>query len=204
MPEDAQQLLQPPLQRTDMIARVEFLDMVRGISDDRTGRIAECQHSRERTFQEFMAARAPSQLVPPTTKIKDVPLMTNPEEYFRLLFTPEVHESADAFSGRLQARAQKAPVQACSFDDETSQLIRESYPQFQIAVIGKEGAGKSTTARWLAHHLWVPAPFALVWLSFATSPHIILLALCVLKTRVRVLQEFTRRDHQFLQQRQRR
>ena len=155
-----------------MLARVELLDMVRGISDDRSGRIAECKHSRESTFQEFMATRVPSQLVPTTTKVKDVPLMTNPEEYFRLLFTREVYESADESTGRLQARARMAPVQACSFDNETNLLIRKSYPQFQIAVVGKEGAGKSTTARWLAHHLWVPAPLALVWLLFATSPHV--------------------------------
>jgi len=74
--------------------------MVRGISDERTGRIAECKHSRERTFKDFRAARAPPQLVPATTKVKDVPLMASDDEYFRLLYTREVFESADTHSGR--------------------------------------------------------------------------------------------------------
>ena len=42
----------------------------------------------------------PPQLIPATTKVKDVPLMASDDEYFRLLYTREVFESAEAYSGR--------------------------------------------------------------------------------------------------------
>jgi len=128
-------------------------NMVRGIADHKTGRVEECKHSRGGTFLEFQHSKVSSNLVPSTTHIKDVPPMTSAEQYFNLLFTNELYQDPnDAHSGRfkLQSIASQSPYQFCQFGHK---IIKDSFSGFQISLIGKEGAGKSTTARWLAHHL---------------------------------------------------
>jgi hypothetical protein len=131
--------------------------MLQDISDDRIGRMEECQHSRTATFKEFL--KGLSHLIPKTTPVKDIPPaaeLSSGQNHFELLFTNVEYDSPndhDNYSPKLQTRGNQATDKVCQFGHKESQMIRGNFPKFQIVLVGKEGAGKSTTATWLAHHL---------------------------------------------------
>jgi hypothetical protein len=120
--------------------------------------VDECKHSRKETFLKFINSKTNSYLVPTTTKIKDVPKMDSAHEYFDLLFNEESDEPqqvrlAMIHKDNLKNKGSESPHQVCRMGDKFNSRIEKSFPRFQIALIGKEGVGKSTAARWLAHHL---------------------------------------------------
>ena len=125
--------------------------------------VDECKLSRSKTFLKFVKSNTNSYTVPTTTRIKDVPKVTSAHEYFDLLFTNMAFEelqqvrNAKTHKDNLKDKGNESPHEACNMnynmEDEIYTRIEKTFPRFQIALIGKEGVGKSTTARWLAHHL---------------------------------------------------
>jgi hypothetical protein len=129
--------------------------MIEGIDDARTGRLEECQHSRNATFEEFR--KIISYSIPKTTPVKDIPPaaeLTSGQNHFEMLFTNVEYDSPnDDYSTKLQTRGNQEIDKVCQFGGKEAQTIRDNFPKIQIVLVGKEGAGKSTTAYWLAHHL---------------------------------------------------
>ena len=75
------------------------------------------------------------------------------KDYFNVLFNNDDDEDPYDSSGILQTMAGQRPQEKCQFGDDIDETIGQSFPRFQIVLIGKEGVGKSTTAFWLAYHL---------------------------------------------------
>jgi hypothetical protein len=130
--------------------------MIEGIDDARTGRMEECQHSRTATFEAFLKTFSHS--IPKTTPVKDIPPaaeLTSGQNHFELVFTNVEYDSPnDDHSIQLETRGNQATDKVCQgFGDKESQMIRGNFSKFQIVLVGREAAGKSTTATWLAHHL---------------------------------------------------
>jgi hypothetical protein len=65
--------------------------------------------------------------------------------------------NAKTHKDNLKDKGNESPHEACNMnynmEDEIYTRIEKTFPRFQIALIGKEGVGTSTTARWIAHHL---------------------------------------------------
>ena len=132
--------------------------MIKGIDDGRTGRMEECSYSRRKTFEEFCREHSDADLLP--KKVKDVPSATDlisNQNQFKLLFTDEQYESPnDDHSSKLLQTCNRPTHTACGSAAKDARIIPNAFPKFQFVLVGKEGAGKSTTAYWLAYHLKTP------------------------------------------------
>jgi len=99
-----------------------------------------------------------STIAPKTTPVKDIPPaaeLTSGQNHFELVFTNVEYDSPnDDHNIQLETRGNQATDKVCQgFGDKESQMIRGNFPKFQIVLVGREAACKSTTATWLAHHL---------------------------------------------------
>ena len=141
--------------------------MVQGITDHKPGRLEDCKYgSRNTTFVDFMDANWVSTLPKRSfdhsqkaggIQVRDVPHACSQQQYFDYLFKEEINVSkVDQDKGKLLQYGRQTPREKCEFEAHFDDRIRQHFQRFHFVLLGKEGAGKSHTARWLAFHLNAP------------------------------------------------
>ena len=147
---------------------------IRLINDGRTGRDAECRFDRQKTFRDFRARHVNH--LTGSASVYDVPADRSTAAYFLKMFTQgpsggaaAPHEPKDTLPSDPQsatphglnaaqhaAELAKLLATAPSSYCPSGRRLHSTFPRFQFALVGHEGAGKSTTLYWLASHLGLP------------------------------------------------
>jgi len=166
---------------TLLLVNASCEDLIEIIGDMKTGSQAECLHQRQKLFNLFLRKHV-NHLVG-KSRVIDIPAANDTQIYSNQIFIagrkPDFRKKAfdnlngleagqadefddsmynveqhwqisqEAAKGLVRTAA-KTPYETC---ENAEPFLDRRFSRFQFAAVGLEGAGKSTTLFWLAHHL---------------------------------------------------